>query len=674
MKLFDVPWRAVLRDLERWAPLPLEVRRTLLDHLKPSGNVAAAALGPHRDALLASGLARLDAAGRRALVREEARDVVRVLRAMDRHRVFDAPTPVELARYLDEHFTADEVLRLGGWTSARFGYVGRHQLVPRVASEAWAGDLLAAERDAALRAWAAERGVPTSGDVAPLRALQALARTLLDTPDGVPLGELVARAPDERARDGLADALHAGLQLAVVFAGLRAADLEPRVGLWPPAARDLRRPAPQLPAAAAPVETFELAVRPEDMTTLLTAAAAEPVRLRATDLAVFARARRAIEERLVTVPDWAEGLLPLDAETRLHEAAAELQARGLARVTASGREPRLEATPAGLRWLAAAPDRRLAALVDPMRAARERNPPGAYDATVSRFFPFRLPYLRLPKTLDVRDALTRAFLAADAPLPLEAFLDYHVRAANPLLVVDRPQLAALVGGDTDAREFLRQTWQQMLRHFLALRLIAFGGVRLGRTEDGTVTIALTDVGRYLLGAAPSFAYGVPEAVDVIVQPNFDVVFLGPAPAAEAAVGRFAERAGRAPGVAFRITRASVLGAAEAGRTRDEVLRTLRELSSRPLPSNVEREIEGWFGLVRRAHVRPATLLECPDEETATRVLAVLGAKVRRLAPTVFELPEGSASAQAAQLRRLRAAGVFLGTGTGEQGTGNRDGG
>jgi len=58
-------------------------------------------------------------------------------------------------------------------------------------------------------------------------------------------------------------------------------------------------------------------------------------------------------------------------------------------------------------------------------------------------------------------------------------------------------------------------------------------------------------------------------------------------------------------------------------------------------------------------VRTATLLECPDVETATRVLAALAGKAHRLTPTLFELAGDGPGAEAALLKRLRAAGVFL---------------
>ena len=93
-------------------------------------------------------------------------------------------------------------------------------------------------------------------------------------------------------------------------------------------------------------------------------------------------------------------------------------------------------------------------------------------------------------------------------------------------------------------EELEALWARNLRRFLAERLIPLGGVRVGRSTDGTLAIALTDAGRYLLALSEDFEYGEVEKAEIVVQPNFDIVFVTPSPAAEAALSRFAQRVGR----------------------------------------------------------------------------------------------------------------------------------
>lgn len=672
MKLFDVDWAAVLSGLSRWSVLPHEARRVALHLLKPSATVTAASFGAQLDPLLASGIVQLDRERRRVRVVDEHRDLVRVLRAMSRHRVFDSPTPAALAYYLEEHYSAADVQALAGGTSPYHGG-SRHQLEKLVAHEEWVGDLLGAASDDALAGWAIDRGVvltdPPDESLFVLASMRSLVHELLETPDGVSLAELAARTEALGTTFILAGAVHAGLRLLVMFAGLRGRDLEPMIGLWPPAVHELRRPPSAAPAPLQPTERFELAVLMEDMTTVLATVAAEPLRLRANDLMVFARARQEIATRLASLPDWVAGPLGLGAEERVQEAAAELQRRGFADVGgARSGKPQLEATAAGTRWLALSPHGRLAALLDPMRRSRARNPAGAYEADeAGQFFPFRLPYLRVPKGLDLRATLTEALLAVgDDFVPVDQYLEHHSRALNPLLSGDRAtdvrrqaELLYYTGGG-DPRVQLREMWRTMLEQFLVRRLVAFGGASLGRTEAGALCFALTGTGRYLLGAAPSFEYGADEAVDIVVQPNFDVVFLAPAPAFEARIARFAERTGPAPGIAFRITRASVLAAAEAGASLDDVLGVLRDASSKPLPGNVEREIGGWMAAVRRARLRRTMLVECPDEETSARVMTALGEKARRLTPTVLDVEPMKPADLATLARRLRKAGVFIG--------------
>jgi hypothetical protein len=109
---------------------------------------------------------------------------------------------------------------------------------------------------------------------------------------------------------------------------------------------------------------------------------------------------------------------------------------------------------------------------------------------------------------------------------------------------------------------------------------------------------MNDTGRALIGiprdGLPDGEDPAPGAAELIVQPNFEVVFLTRSPGAEAELGRFCERIGREVGVLFRITRASLGRARAAGLDAEMVRETLRRGSRSPLPSNVEHEIAGWM--------------------------------------------------------------------------------
>jgi hypothetical protein len=185
-----------------------------------------------------------------------------------------------------------------------------------------------------------------------------------------------------------------------------------------------------------------------------------------------------------------------------------------------------------------------------------------------------------------------------------------------------------------------------------------GGACLGGGGGG-VAFALTAVGRYLLGGADDFEYAAAADGEVVVQPDFEIVFLSAAPRVEAELARFAERTGTGGvGALFRITKPSVLRAAEQGLPADRMLKMLAEVSRTPVPANVARQVRDWFGATRRVRIRPAVLVECPDSETAARVTGLSGAQATAVTRTVLRL-DGDAKSVAALVKRLRARGIFV---------------
>ena len=356
----------------------------------------------------------------------------------------------------------------------------------------------------------------------------------------MPLRDLLSARTDEGEREEFAVALHLGLRTLVIFAGMRAEDLEPTIGLWPSVVSELTRAPTKPPEPMEVGEQFSLAVHMEDMTTLLASIAASPVRVRANDSAVFARTRAEIEKRLVALPEWVARMLPAE---RVDHAARELLMRHFVVLRSVDGSPHLHATTEGTRWLAHSAHDRLAALVEPLRASKEKNPGNGYDPGGSvGFFPYTLPYYHAPKGLHLRADLTRTLLqAADAFIPVADFLAYAARSDNPLLALAESSPAEAIrpvfyGGQySDARSTSRDMWRQMLAQFLAARLIGLGGAAVGVHESGAVCFRLTRVGHYLLGSTDNFEYASDAVADVVIQPNFDVVFMGAAPGTEAEI-------------------------------------------------------------------------------------------------------------------------------------------
>lgn len=674
MKHFEIDWAGMIARMPAWDGVSLPARAAYLAMKPGVAGVRVEELRGGADELVEAGLVSLSPTGVRAVVAEPWRPFHVALRAMDRHRLWEAPSPGALVTYMEDVLTTQDLqLLLGDRGFGSNPYYLRVLLADQVSGEAWPEGLLAAETPKRAAEWESMRATmwdrgrsfmpepPAFADAAVLEAARRLLRGLMTEPAGVPLRELPGRFPevDPAVLDA---ALRGCLRYLLLFASMTDA-LVPTVGVWPDVAVRVLRAREGPPAPVEVGESWEAAFGLEDMTTVLAAAAAEPLRLRA-DGAVYARTRQSLEERLVSMPEWAAEAIGADPETRVETAAEMLAALDFAEAgKREAGELRLAPTKEGMRWLDLPDRERLAALVAPVRGSDELVP-GSWSRSGAKvgFFPVTLGFTP-PAGMDLRRAVTRAFLdmPPGAMMELGKFLEHHARVENPFLrLMERnPGALRVHWGRPTTRVEWERTWAGVLGTMIALRLAPLGGVRLGRTAEGANAFSLTSVGRYLLGAGERLEYeAASEPAGVVVQPNFEVVFLGPAPGVEARIARFAERAGKGPGTMFRITRRSVLAAAEAGFTADRVLETLAAASKHDLPGNVARQVRDWFAATRRVRLRPAVLVECPDAETAARVLSAGGKAVRAVTDTVLELTDTGRAARSALLKKLREAGVF----------------
>jgi len=496
----------------------------------------------------------------------------------------------------------------------------------------------------------------------------------------VPFHELPARFSDLPAAK-LGVAIREGIAHLALFPTMRQEDMTPVLGLWPAIAARLHRPAPAMPAAVRPDAIFHQASLMEDMTTVLVAAAANPLRLKITDGSLFAIVQQELEASLVTLPPWGVAMDWSSQPLRSNVAVTWLRGLRLIRTTDSEGRLALEPTPRGRQWLGGNAKQRLKAVLDhlkdpgqePSMIAEsddflddEYRPRACASFGNLSFVPDAVRFHTSVDQAALRSPLVNAYasLGNGDFFPLKEFVTWHVEQQTPLLKPGTTQQRPLIYYEWSWQratvEDLENAWEQMLLAFFRFRLLPLGGLRLGIAgERGSICVVLTDVGRYLLGLADDFDYG-PEHDGqgaVVVQPNFDVVFLAPSPLAEAAIGRFAERHAKGGGTLLRITKKAILAAASSGMTADQVLETLRRLSSKPIPANVTREIQGWFDQCRRIMVRPAVLIRCPDHETATRVIGVLGDRVLPISETVLELRAPGAKSEV--LRKLQSQEIFV---------------
>jgi hypothetical protein len=600
MKLFPADWIGFLDDVSVWGQLSISARKVFLDGVRPGLSVEVSVEDPTVRELLDAGLlSDSEAAGRVSVDPGYAR-FHQLIKTLERISVFESPGFDVLREYLSEHYTQNERSLLH--ESLAFHPDDFSRIASLVTSVEWLEDFLS--RDRTLLAKRENR--PSRSGA--LSSAREILRYFMEQRDRVPLKDLEEYFPG-MGRLPLASALGLGVRCAVFFLSLRTSDLEPLVGIWPSAARRLRKAAIAL--APEPVETKERFRHPflvEDMATLLLSARAEPIPARRTDEKPFTRFEEEQADRLLSLPSWLEEYTGATPRIRVAAALSALRLSGLLSVSREGDAPRLIPADGSLEWALEDPWRRLASFI--LRAAPPADPSRRESGNANPRAEALLSLLLgswaswTEAAVDILPSLVQAFASAPRSsfIRFKDFAGYQSTLSNPLIPLRErgggaPLWARLSSLPTD--ELLEELWQSFLHAYLSFSLIALGGAEAGMDSAGQLCFLLTPCGRFLLGLSETPAEagggGGETRADILVQPTFEIAFLSPCPAAEAEIARFAERKGREVGVLFRITKRSISQAAAAGLGPERVIGALAERSKKPVPPNVEREIRGWMG-------------------------------------------------------------------------------
>ena len=247
----------------------------------------------------------------------------------------------------------------------------------------------------------------------------------------------------------------------------------------------------------------------------------EPRRLKAGGDELFVRVERELTARLPDLPDWLP--VPLPARLRIEQARTTATELELVEVRGAGTpSPALVLADQGRHWLGLARAQQLMRLVAPSHAALEEAREGRLVGPAA---------WGLSPVREHVDALRAAYVerAAEA-VSMEAFLRSEVTDHNPLVrAADAGEPPTdLSGSPLDAHQ-QAAVWRRALVTLADGFLLPFGGLAMALHPDG-FTIELSATGRYVLGATSRLELPAssPHA-EVLVQPNFEVVFLAPAP-------------------------------------------------------------------------------------------------------------------------------------------------
>ena len=175
----------------------------------------------------------------------------------------------------------------------------------------------------------------------------------------------------------------------------------------------------------------------------------------------------------------------------------------------------------------------------------------------------------------------------------------------------------------------------------AVRLTALGRQVLVRLDEKPAT------GRPVADAPTTYTAGNQNEGRLVVQPNFQVLAMGPVPLATLAnLDLFAERCKADLAVfEYHLSRESVYQGQQAGLRIEDITSFLQTASGAPLPQNLARSLHEWGTHHERIVFRSGiSLLQAADDATLNRLLTEtpVGAQVARiLAPGVALVRKGA---------------------------------
>ncbi len=659
MKIFINSWTSLFDYLAAWQSLSLEARQFFIAHI---GNDLRVIPGRRSDQavdeLRTAGLL----AGNTPVMPNTARFFRRVIRTLYRHPIFDCTTP-GLEAYLPEHFT--EAGCRNFFPGKFHSYSWWSNLAELVQDDAWVGGFLKPQDPMRWEnSCRRDSDIPYFIDPAIPAKLVQIIKRCLDGGNPLPWTGL---QKDHRSNPAiLSAALNAGIRYGLLFPALRTATLDPVIGLLPGVYQRMTRikaviPVPvDAPPGGALVSDAPFLLY--DMTTLLVRTEPDGLRIKSVG-GLFKQVEDELAALLTPVPEVLGECA--DLPTRLQCALHWLLAMKYV-IHSSGNHKTRQArayvsTAEGRAWLATGTGARWEALLDALRNAHQGRIRNAREWTINRVrfasgLP-REPHWDFERELDPQVWLIKAFepFPVAAWWPREGFLDWQCQTVNPLLnrPAQRSQGDSLLHRSAAEEEF---RWRQYLESFLNETLLPLGGLRTQVDAAGKTWHSLTPAGAYLLGRTDTFAHEAePVRGGIIIQPNFEIVFTAAAPAAESDLARVAERVGHGVGTLLRLTRSSVLAAVDAGISADDLLQLVTRYATRAVPSNVKTQLRDWAASYRRVSVRPATLIQCSDADTALHLRSLFPRLVVPLTETLLEVT--NPDAVPAMTKKLKQHGL-----------------
>ncbi|NOQ22065.1 MAG: hypothetical protein GQ565_05370 [Candidatus Aegiribacteria sp.] len=658
MKLFNIDWEVIVRLAAIWNGLRDEERwsfSNILHHGSSSfykGNLKSDA-----GVLIRVGLLKRVEKNPDMLRLTPDGDILRrMLKDLDKIEspLGDAGAPESMTEYVHELLSMRERKELLNSPDGRMkSWEVSRQLAGQSVSPAWVKSFLKAENSQDWRNGAVsqeEHPLFPGGDT--FAIVQKIVCEL-DTAGGtLKLDELVNKLGD-CTRGMPAAALRKAIGVLLIFMKLDMA-LRLCVGILPGIYKKLHWTPPEFPDDFSQ-ESMKVCTQVlEDMTVILVEATSVPIQTRKNDGAIFSRTMDHLSEALQPMDSMFARIVIDDRENRVRYTRNILLRTGYLE-EADSEEGRhiLRTTDRGREWVVLRRRERLRAVLQWINdfMNKRKMPSSGYsnNRVYLGGFPDYSPYVfkGYYKTLDVRSEILKAFSILDERdcVWVGQLFEYLSHDDNPLLSYMEQNNAALYRPDgyymgvTMSDDEVVEEWVSSLKQFFFNVLMPLGCISCMVSEEGRIAVRLTEAGRFLTGLRDDFNMVSDEKADIVIQPDFSVVFMSPSPGAEAVIAPLAERTGRGAGEIFRINAEKVIKAAVSGITSERILSDLENLSDRKLPENVRHQIEEWCGRCRRIQKKSVVLIRCPDAETALRVKSAGKSKVEQLTDTILAVSD-----------------------------------
>lgn len=650
MKFYNCDWAMIIKYNKLWEQLPSASREFFLDKFNDPAVIVPKKKSSACVALIKSGFIKYYGIKTGLRIVQSREKFHQAVCSMDEYHLFnsDIPSTDDLIKYIRHNYSlASAVLPLSENLSHNWKMI---DIASKISSLTWIKSFL---HETHLHLWNAKfktekqkQSMNLFESTNHFEIAKQILRSLMDNSNPVYFTDLINKKYSD---DELGKAIHLLLNYMLLFPALDRKSRLIQFGIWPPIHNFLHGVKHELltvDCAVVPISSFLM----DDMVTILIETSANPIPLKQNNREMYASSVSTLENNLSPISPLALTIVKAPSDIRIPLALQELYNQKLAKCNQIKGSLYCSITPRGTKWLDKSNSNRLKHYLTNLRKTiltHDSQDKATIKTLLKSHEPARL-YLeewpqRANKYLDLRGAAFsafNAFLDWDLPVSLNSFIQIQCNNNNPLLRLFHAGVPLIVIHDyydifLDTPNEIIDYWKDRLMSFMLNVMLPLGCFSFGTDQaSGQTVLSLSDNGKFLLGKLDSIQTNENDSPNIIVQPNFEIVFLNNFASAEAKLVRLAQRVGINVGTLFKLTRESIFNAVENGMNAATIIQTLTDVSCKPLPGNVEEQLKSWVKQCRHISVSHPVMLQCPDKETVLRIKAVGGIKVSVISDTI----------------------------------------